>query len=186
MPAKKRPPSRRGSPPWLAIGAAVVFLGVGVTGAVRAFAPDELAAPDPSLISPPPKSSPTPKPRLEPLPVPQGPPPQPVSYASIEALAQALANRGLTCTDLNDLPQPNATLKQFALCDMGSPNRRVNIWLYETPTLRRAWVGQMLGAIDLVHGANWIVTPAGESSTRLKRARLVSLAIGGEVVPAQK
>ena len=124
-----------------------------------------------------PSVSPT---ELSPLPRIAGPPPRPKTYKTIEALADDLAAVGLECTSLQHLEQPDPTLQDFALCDMGDPNRRIDIYLYPSTPNRDLWLPGMK-KIDLVFGPNWIINGAGEIETIPRRLRSIRNALGGQI-----
>ena len=109
--------------------------------------------------------------------------PRPRRYRTIEHLAAALKKRGLVCTNLEYLDQPDPTLAEFALCDMGGPSRRIDIYRYASATRRDQWLPGMIGVVDLVYGPNWIITVVGDPATAPERAALIAEAIGGRVLP---
>ena len=131
------------------------------------------AAPQPTVV-------PSPTPELEPLPRVQGPPPRAKTYRTIQALAEDLAGAGLECTSLQHLEQPDRTLQDFALCDMGDPSRRIDIYLYPSPANRDLWLPSMK-KIDLVFGPNWIINGAGDPETIPARLRSIRNTLGGEI-----
>ncbi|MDP9067815.1 MAG: hypothetical protein M3N53_05650 [Actinomycetota bacterium] len=175
-----------------AIGIAALFLGLALFQAASGlFASDPAPPPPPpqaATPSPSPEPSLSPKPakppKLKPFPTFAGPAPEPKTYEDTEALAAALADRGIECTTLDFLDQPDPTLSEFSLCDPGTPNRRFNIYFYETEENRALWLGLMKEQklpLPLVYGPNWIVVAAGEPSTAMKRIEAIRGAIGGEI-----
>ena len=152
--------------------------------------PPPPAQPEPTPSSLPPVTSPpTAAPQLDdeklpPLPQLKGPAPKPKGYESIEELAADLAAAGLKC-EPSYLDQPDPTLKEFALCDIDSASRRLDLWLYENAYDRDGWLASMRGSgIEVIYGPNWIITVAGDPETAAHRARLVQLAIGGRRLAA--
>lgn len=175
------------------IGIAAAFLAIGGFQAAQAFFTSDAVAPPPA---PPeaaetPTPTPSPEPSLsaepekpEPFPTFSGPAPAPKPYENTEALAAALADRGIECTTLDFLDQPDPTLSEFSLCDPGTPNRRFNIYFYETEKNRALWLGLMKEQklpLPLVYGPNWIIVAAGEPSTAKKRIEAIRGALGGEI-----
>lgn len=169
------------------IALAVFFLGIAAVQMTGVLEREPQAAPPPPPPATMPSASPDPTPtkvKLEPFPRFTGPSPKAKFYKSSEELAAALAKKGIECTSLNPLDQPDPTLKEFYLCDVGAPERRFNIYLLPGIANRNLWVTNMKHqklALPIVYGPNWIVVAAGDPDTAMKRVKAVAGAIGGEV-----
>ena len=175
------------SKPGIAIAA--IFLGLALfQGARGLFVSNNAPPPPPPPVaetpSPSVEPSPTKPPRLKPFPVFEGPAPDAQSYGSTEELASALSERGITCDSIEYLDQPDPTLSEFSLCDVGAEERRFNLYFYETPRNRAVWIRSMRAQKvpqPLVWGPNWIVVGSGDPETAMKRVRAVQGAIGGTI-----
>lgn len=171
------------------IAVAAVFLGLALFQGTRGlFASDAAPSPLPPPVSatPSPTVEPTPSkaPRLKPFPTFKGPAPEAQGYGSTEELAAALDKQGITCDSVEYLDQPDPTLSEFSLCDVGAEVRRFNIYFYETPKNRAVWVSSMKAQKvpqPLVWGPNWIVVGSGDPETAMKRIKAVRGAIGGTI-----
>lgn len=166
-----------------AIALTIFFFLVAGWQATGGFGSDEQPAAPPVVDMTPDVAPVEPSPsvtELAPLPRVQGPPPRAKTYATIEELAADLEEKGLACTSLQHLEQPDPTLQDFALCDMGDPSRRVDIYLFPSPANRDLWLPGMK-KIDLVFGPNWILNGAGDPETIPQRLRSIRNAIGGKI-----
>jgi hypothetical protein len=171
-------------------GAAVAALFLGLAlfqGARGLFFSDPATVPaPPATETPSPTLEPTPteSAKLKPFPKFSGPVPEPKSYPSTDELVASLEARGIQCTNLQFLDQPDPTLTEFSLCDSGTASRRFNIYFYESEENRQLWLGYMKEQklpLPLVWGPNWIVVSAGEPSTAKARIKSIQGAIGGTV-----
>ena len=171
-----------------AILLAVIFFGVALYPVVSgAFTDDREVPPPPVEVPSPSTSASVSANTLPPLPELEGPPPRAVSYASLQEMTAALESKGLGCSLLDYLDQEDPTLKEFALCDIGSDQRRVDLYLYENWKLRNFWVPSIRDTgLPFVYGPNWIVVVAGLPETAEERAALIRLALGGKILQGQQ
>ena len=165
-----------------AIALAAFFIALAGWQAVSALSP-EAPPPIPDPAPTPLVSTPAPAPsttELEPLPRVPGPAPNAEQYGTVEEIGAQLEAEGLRCTSLEHLDQPNSTLKDFALCDMGDATRRIDIFLFADTQNRDLWLPGMK-KIDLVAGPNWIITGAGDPETIPERLKSIRNVLGGEL-----
>ena len=171
-----------------AIALAAVFIAVAGWQAAGALLPQDdvtpppttpttMVTPEPTTPAPEPGS---PQPTEAELPRVPGPPPPARRYASVEEITRQLMTKGLECTFVQHLDQPDPTLKDFALCDMGDPTRRIDIFLYENSGTRNLWLPG-LKDVDIVYGPNWIITGAGDIETIPARLRSIRNTLGGKL-----
>ena len=101
--------------------------------------------------------------------------PEPRRYASVEAIAGALADVGLPCEQFEPLGPGNNgdTLKDFAIC--GTAAGRLNIYLPRDMDTWAYIAEQMPGVV----GPNWIVLAPGAESV----ADIIQAALGGKRPP---
>ena len=112
----------------------------------------------------------------------EGPPPPARRFKSLDELVATMGSAGLECTYLDEQDVPEPSVKAFAICDVGDPANRFDIYLYETTFQRNLWFPSRVDSgLPWVYGPNWIVVIAGESSTTARRSELLRLAIGGKV-----
>lgn len=164
----------------VAIVLAGILLVIAGVSAVRTIGNESTLEPEPAA-PPPPAPTPT-----DALPRIDGPPPPTVPFPTVDAVSSAMSRAGLTCTDFNILDQDDPTLKSFALCDIGTPDNRYNIYVFRNSNARDGWIGSIAGSgLPWVFGPNWIVIAAGDPNTAERRARLVQQAIGGQIAEVQ-
>ena len=121
---------------------------------------------------------------LDAFPTFEGPAPKPKKYNSTEELTADLAARGIECSSLEYLDQPDRTLEEFSLCDPGTYERRFNIYFYPSRPNRQLWLQGMREQelpLPLVWGPNWIVVAAGDPETAHTRIKSIQGAIGGTI-----
>ena len=169
--------------PRAGIVVAVLFVGLAIVQFTGVFASDPEPPPPPPVEETP---TPVPTETAEPKPFPTitGPRPEPKSYESTEELVDDLAAKGIECSELNYLDQPDPTLSEFSLCDPGTTDFRFNIYMYPSAPNRKLWLDGMKAQklpVPLAWGPNWIIVAAGEPSTAKERIRSIAAAIGGTI-----
>ena len=168
------------------IAAAGLFLALALwQGLGGLLADDEPTLPG-TPGNPAPRATPTPSETPTPTEFPtfKGPKPEPEFYDSTEELTADLAEKGIECASLEYLDQQDPTLKEFSLCDPGTPDFRFNIYFYPAAPNRKLWLGDMKAQklpLPLVWGPNWIIVAAGDPETAKDRIRSIAGAIGGTV-----
>lgn len=170
------------------IAAAGLFLALalwqGLGGLLGEDDPTVPAAPSSPAPSATPPPTPTPSPTVPGFPTFSGPRPKAKSYESTEELVTDLAAKGIECTSLDYLDQPDRTLQEFSLCDPGTTDYRFNIYFYPAAPNRKLWVDSMESQklpSPLVWGPNWIIVAAGEPDSAMERIRSIQGAIGGTI-----
>ena len=170
--------------PRAAIAIAALFLGLAVVQFTGVLESDPEPPPPPFVQTPTPSPEPTETGKPQEFPDFPGPKPRAQSYESTQELADALASRGIECSELNYLDQPDPTLSEFSLCDPGTTEFRFNIYFYPSARMRAEWVDSMKAQklpLPLVWGPNWIIVAAGEPASAKDRIRSIAGAIGGTI-----